>query len=213
MSRVFGADDDLRDAVFRDADLSGAVFRETDLTGVRMHGVLLVDVELSGLVQGLVVNEVEVGTLIEDELDRRHPERVWLRAGDPDGLRRGWSLLEQLWADTVERIGRLPEEQRQRRVDGEWSAVETLRHLVFVIDSWFSHEVLRADHPFHPWGKGPDFVPALEAMGIDRDASPTFDEVLAVRLDRQATIRNWLATATSDDLERTTAPLTRQTTP
>ena len=34
-----------------------------------------VDVELSGLVQRLVVNDVEVGFLIEAELDRRHPER------------------------------------------------------------------------------------------------------------------------------------------
>jgi uncharacterized protein YjbI with pentapeptide repeats len=68
MSREFTASDDLRGASFVAADLGGAVFRESDLSGVRMHGVLLVDVELSGLVQGLVVNDVDVGPLIEADL-------------------------------------------------------------------------------------------------------------------------------------------------
>ena len=52
VARTFTSDDDLRGATFDATDLSGAVFRESDLSGVRMHGVLLVDVELSGLVQG-----------------------------------------------------------------------------------------------------------------------------------------------------------------
>jgi uncharacterized protein YjbI with pentapeptide repeats len=92
MTKAFTDDDDLRGATFVAADLSGAVFREADLSGVRMHGVLLVDVELSGLVQGLVVNDVDVGPLIEAELDRRHPERELLRSNEPEGLRRGWAF-------------------------------------------------------------------------------------------------------------------------
>jgi len=176
VAREFTGDDDLRAATFRDTDLSGAVFREADLSGVRMHGVLLVDVELSGLVQGLVVNDVDVGPLIETELDRRHPERHWLRSGDPDVLRRGCAFVEEQWASTTARIRTLPEELRQRRVGGEWSAAETMRHLIFVTDSWFSHEVRRAGDPFHAIGLPPDFVPRWDDMGIDRDATPTFDE-------------------------------------
>jgi hypothetical protein len=205
VARAFTSDDDLRGATFDAADLSGAVFRESDLSGVRMHGVLLVDVELSGLVQGLVVNEVEVGELIEAELDRRHPERPWLRSDDPEDLRRGLAFMEEQWASTEQRIRALPGQQRQRRVGGEWSAVETLRHLIFVIDSWFSHEVLRVDRPFHPVGLPPDFVASWDEMGIDRDARPTFDEVTTVRAGRLATVRDWLATATADDLTRPTA--------
>jgi hypothetical protein len=206
MSREFTASDDLRGASFVAADLGGAVFRESDLTGVRMHGVLLVDVELSGLVQRLVVNDVDVGPLIEAELDRRHPERLLFRSDEPAGLGRGWEFLERQWADTMARAAALPGELRRRRVGGEWSAVETVRHLIFVIDSWFAHEVLRAERPFHPWGLPPDFVPAWDAMGIDRDADPGFEEVAGVRAGRQQLVRDWLASVGADELARPTAP-------
>ena len=104
MAAEFTSDDDLRGATFHATDLSGAVFREADLSGVRMHGVLLVDVELSGLLQGLIVNDVDVGPLIEAELDRRHPERLWMRSDDPEELRRGWAFIEDQWASTAARI-------------------------------------------------------------------------------------------------------------
>jgi DinB superfamily/Pentapeptide repeats (8 copies) len=201
----FTSDDDLRGATFHATDLSGAVFREADLSGVRMHGVLLVDVELSGLLQGLIVNDVDVGPLIEAELDRRHPERLWMRSDDPRELRRGWEFIEDQWASTAARIRSLPEEMRQQRVGGEWSATETLRHLIFVTDSWFSHEVVRAHEPFHASGLPPDFVPNWDEMGIDRTATPSFDEVADVRAGRQAILREWLAAATADDLARPTA--------
>src|SRR5262245_19657673 len=206
MSREFTAEDDLRGASFVATDLAGAVFREADLSGVRMHGVILVDVELSGLVQRLVVNDVDVGPLIEAELDRRHPERLLFRSRDPAELRRGWEFLERQWAETTERIAALPEEQRQRRVGDEWSAVETLRHLIAVTDSWFAHEALRIERPFHPWGLPCDFIPAWDEMGIDRAAAPSFDEVVRVRAERQQLVRDWLATAGVDELARPTAP-------
>lgn len=47
---------------FDGTDLSGAVFRDVDLTGAT----------ISGLISGLTVNEVEVGPLIDAELDRRY---------------------------------------------------------------------------------------------------------------------------------------------
>src|SRR5215471_11490462 len=66
--------------LFADEDLSDAVFRETDLSRARMYGVLLTGANLDGDITGLVVNGVEVAPLIEAELDRRHPERIALRA-------------------------------------------------------------------------------------------------------------------------------------
>jgi hypothetical protein len=68
---------------FDDTDLSGAVFRDVDLTGAT----------ISGLISGLTVNEVEVGPLIDAELDRRYPERIMMRSDNPEELRRGWALV------------------------------------------------------------------------------------------------------------------------
>ena len=56
-------------------------------------------------------------------------------------------------------------------------------------DSWFSHEVVRANEPFHASGLPPDFVPNWDEMGIDRTATPSFDEVADVRAGRQAILR------------------------
>lgn len=45
-------------------------------------------------------------------------------------------ILEALWARTVERARRLPPELLHESVDGEWSFIETFRHLVFATGSW-----------------------------------------------------------------------------
>jgi hypothetical protein len=43
-------------------------------------------------------------------------------------------------------------------------------------------------------------------MGIDRGAAPSFDEVVAVREERQRLVGDWLAGASVDDLGRAVAP-------
>ena len=65
-----------------------------------------------------------------------------LRPADPDGMRAAWEALEQTWAATIDRAERLTEAQRHESVDGEWSFVETLRHLVFAMDKWFTAPIL-----------------------------------------------------------------------
>ena len=77
----------MRAREFVSEDLAGAVFREVDLTGARMFGVLLTDADLDGDITGLRVNEVEIGPLVEAELDRLHPERAAFRPTTADGLR------------------------------------------------------------------------------------------------------------------------------
>jgi hypothetical protein len=80
--------------------------------------------------------------------------------------------------------------------------VETLRHLVFVHDSWFRRCVLGLTEPFTAMGLGPPFVMDRE-NGLDPSARPSLDEVLAVR-DRQASeIETWLAQVTPDRLAQT----------
>ena len=146
-----------------------------------MVGVVMQDAEIDGLVTNLVVNGVEVMSYVEAELDRRHPVRLLIRSDQPDDLREAWRQLRDDWATTTERVRSMPENSEHHGVDGEWSMVETLRHLVFVHDSWFRRCVLGSTDLFTPMGIGPDFVPDREEQGLDLAAAPTLDEDLAGR--------------------------------
>src|SRR4029450_5741648 len=108
-----------RGARFTRVDLSGVRMRDVDLTGARIVDALLVGAQLSGLIDGLTVNDVEVAPLVAAELDRRHPERLLLRAEDPAGLREGWAAVEAFWRPTLAAAEDLPESGGQERVEGE----------------------------------------------------------------------------------------------
>ena len=187
---------------FADVDLSGAVFREVDLTGARMSGVLLIDADIDGAIDGLVVNGVQVGPLISDELDRRHPERTKLRPTDAAGCREAWRTVESFWSPTMARALALPEADRHRSVGGEWSFTQTLRHLVFVTDAWLGRAVLGEVAPFHPLGLPASFITDGELFGIDSGAEPSYAEVVAAREERLTTVRDFLSTLTDEDLTR-----------
>ena len=187
---------------FDDEDLAGAEFRECDLSGARLVGVVLQDVEIDGLVANLRVNGVEVMPYVEAELDRRHPVRLLIRSEEPGDLRKAWRQLGDDWATTVERVRSMPEGSEHEGVDGEWSMVETLRHLVFVHDSWFRRCVLGLTEPFTAMGLASAFVPDQEELGLDQSARPSLDEVLIVR-DRQASeVEALLAEVTPEQLEK-----------
>jgi uncharacterized protein YjbI with pentapeptide repeats len=91
---------DLVGARFRRVDLTGARFYEVDLSGVRMRGAYLRDVEISGDLESMRVNGIDVAPLIEAELDQRHPERSKLRPTDAAGFREAWTVIKALWAET-----------------------------------------------------------------------------------------------------------------
>jgi hypothetical protein len=198
--------DDLRGARFVNRDMTGAEFRDVLMVGVRMRGIWLKDVDIDAAIDGLRINGVDVAPLIEAELDRRHPERVLLRSTTVGGAREAWAFVESMWAATTARAAALPDADRHRSVDAEWSFVQTLRHLVFVTDAWFSHAVLGEARPYHPAGLVADFMEGAEAYGIDRAAAPTFDEVVALRADRLSRVRGFLAAADQDDLDRVREP-------
>jgi hypothetical protein len=187
-------------ARFDNQDLTDAEFRECDLTRARMIGVVMQDAVIDGLVNNLVVNGVEVTSYVEAELDRRHPVRLLIRSTDPADLREGHRQFRATWAATVERLREMPQGSEHQRVGGEWSAVETLRHLVFVHDSWFRRCCLGSTQPFTAIGLASDFVPDQEEQGLDRAAVPGLDEVLAVCDDQAAELERWLATVTADEL-------------
>jgi hypothetical protein len=187
-------------ARFQDQDLTDAEFRECDLTRARLIGVVMQDAVIDGLVTNLVVNGVEVTSYVEAELDRRHPVRLLIRSADPAGLREAARQLRAGWAATLGRLRQMPGGSEHRRVGGEWSATETLRHLVFVHDSWFRRCCLGSAGPFTAIGLACEFVPDQEEQGLDRAAAPSLGEVLAVRDVQGAELERWLSAVTPDEL-------------
>lgn len=179
-----------------DEDLHGAEFRECDLTGARLIGVVMQDAVIDGLVTNLVVNGVEVTGYVEAELDRRHPVRVLLRSDDPADLREAARQLHAGWAATIERLRRTPGIEC-RGVNDEWSAVQTLRHLVFVHDSWFRRCCLGSTDLFTPMGIGPSVEPYREAHGLDLSLDPDLDEIVRVRAAQVAELETWLDEVTA----------------
>lgn len=198
-------------AEFVDADLRGALFVRTDLRevdvrgamlhGARFRGVELCDVRIDGELRNVVVNGVDIAPLVEAELDRRMPERPKMRPTDADGYREAWSILERLWGETVERARALSPAALHESVDGEWSFVETLRHLSFATAAWVGRMLLGDPDPYHPldlpWDEAP---PEWDFLPRDREARPTLDEVLALRAERWAMVATVLDDLTDEQL-------------
>ena len=120
--------------------------------------------------------------------------------GDADAFRTTWAAVESLWGGTVARARALPAGGEHERVDGEWSFVETLRHLVFVTDAWVGRAVLGGSAPYHPLGLPPTGMTKPSVPG-DLAARPPLDDVLALRAERQATVRDVLGSLTDEGLE------------
>jgi len=197
----------LTGARFHDVDLTGARFDLVDLTGVTIRGSALVNVDISGEIENLRVNGVDVVPLVEAELNRRYPDRVKMRPADADGFREAWGILERLWPQTVERARRLAPDLLHEQVDGEWSFIETLRHLVFATDAWVRRAVLGEPSPWDPLDLPHDEMPDEPSVPRDRGARPSLDQVLALRADRMATVRQVLASLTDEQLADRTEPV------
>ena len=200
-----GGSEEFRGARFDVADLRGARFTDCDLTGVTIRDGWLVNVSISGYLNNVTVNGVDVTDFVSAELDRRHPERVQFREGrTADDVRAMWDTIERLWAQAIERAGRLPAAALTQQVNEEWSFEQTLRHLVFITDAWASRTVLDEEMPYHHLGLPQSWYPAADAaaLGIDLTAQPSYAEILAARADRMAVMRRIVAGLTDDSLGR-----------
>jgi DinB superfamily/Pentapeptide repeats (8 copies) len=200
-------DADLRGARFESVDLSDACFRAVDLSRVVMRSVDLVDVDIHGEIENVTINGVDIGPLIDAELNRRYPLRPKMRPADPAGFREAWAILGGLWTETVERARRLPPALLHESVDGEWSFIETLRHLVFATDSWVGRVILGDPSPWHALGLPWDEMPETPAVPRDRDARPSLDAILELRRDRMSTVREVIESLTDVTLDTHTDPV------
>jgi hypothetical protein len=81
--------------------------------------------------------------------------------------------------------------------------VESLRHVVLLIDLWLSKAVLGDADPFHPIALPPSFMPPkLPGSSIDPDVQPSFDETCEVVHVRIAGLRTYVDGLTQEELDR-----------
>lgn len=190
---------DSEGATFIRTSFKGATVRSSDFSGVTMRGVDVagLDIDSHDLFFGsLIVNGVDVVPFVEAELNRRFPGRELQKAQTPEGLREGWVAVQVAWERTVTET---PRELVDAHVGDEWSLAETLRHLVLATDAWLRGAILRLDQPFHEIGQ--IFTGAREMgfdMSIFRADAPGFEEILAVRAERQQLVTDFLASASPE---------------
>jgi hypothetical protein len=188
---------DLAGAVFWGADLRGARFRDVDLSDATITHAWLVNVDIDAIVDGFVINGVDVTDYV-NERDPWYPLRGMIRATEPAAMAATWTALEVEWAKTISLAKALPEEMLYESVNGEWSFVDTLRHLVLAMDKWVSAPLLGL--PFNPIGL--PHAGSVSIEGLDPEVSPSVADVLAARQEQSARFRDYLASITADDVAR-----------
>ena len=191
--------EDFEGARFVRTSFRGATLRSCDVSGVTMRSVDAngLDIDDHDLFFGsLIVNGVDVVPLVDAELNRQFPGRELQKAQTSDGLRDGWVAVQAAWATTM---ANTPMELVDAHVDDEWSLAQTLRHLVLATDAWLRGAIMGMKQPFHEIGL--IFTGAAE-MGFDmsvfRADAPEFEDVLAVRTERQQLVTDFLADTTPE---------------
>ena len=187
-------------ATFVKTSFKGATMRFSDVSGVTMRSVDVdgLDIDSHDLAFGtLIVNGVDVVPLVEAELNRQFPGRELQRSQTPEGLREGW----------VARAGRVGDDGRRHacatsstptsRTSGPWP--QTLRHLVLATDAWLRGGISGWSSPSTRSARSSPAPPrwASTCRSSATDA-PTFEEILAVRAERQQLVTDFLATATPE---------------
>jgi hypothetical protein len=129
-----------------------------------------------------------------------------------DGFRNAWSTVEATWAMTFDGARRVPETALHESVNGEWSFVETQRHLIFVTDAWIGRTVLGSADPYHRLGLPPDHRTGkpdtavdVSAWGIDVFAEASLNEVLDTRRERMSLVQGVLQRLAPASLQQTCA--------
>ena len=116
----------------------------------------------------------------------------------------GFAVVEEMWEPTIERARGLPISKIHERVNGEYSFVQTLRHLLFAWDVWITRMVLRIPNGYHPWGVPPEGADPPEGGGADVEVE--LDSVLQVRAGKFARVGTYLSSASDAALQTVVSP-------
>ena len=196
---IFSGSQGFEGATFVETSFRGATLRSSDVSGMRMRETAVggLDIDSHDLFFGsLIVNGVDVVPFVDAELNRLFPGRELQKAQTPDGLRDGWVAVQAAWKTTMTST---PPALVDAHVEDEWSLAQTLRHLILATDAWLRGGIMRMEQPFHELGQ--IFAGAAEMgfdMSIFRADAPAFEEILAVRAERQQLVTDFLATATPE---------------
>lgn len=196
VSEFFG--EDLSDSVYWGVDLRRALFRDADLSGARFFHTLWSDASIDGIIDRLVVNGVDVTAYVNSH-DRWYPLRTHLEPATASDLRKVWVSLQKEWSALLSHVSELPAEEASRSVNGEWSALDTLRHLIFAIEKWFFLPVLH-EQEFSPIGLPNSGSVDFPWPGLTLEADPSWDEVLDVRNERIKIFTDYIEALEFDSL-------------
>jgi hypothetical protein len=199
--------EDLSGSNFEQVNLSNSRFRNIEMAQAKITG-MLIDVEIGAMIQNLRVNGVDVVPLVQAELNRKYPDRAIVMGPQTvDDVSKAWDIVEGLWAGTIDRARKLPPDLLHEQVDQEWSFIETLRHLIFIVDAWLVRTVLGESDPWHRLGLPHDEARDLPELRHEAGLRPSLDEVLEVHADRTDTVGRVIAELTEDQLNSMTTPV------
>ena len=203
--------EDFSEAMFWGVDLTKSTWRDVNFTGARMKSVWVVDVDIDGSVDRLVVNGVDVTEFV-NEHDIWYPLRGMLRPTDVAGVRAALDALAAAWSATIDDARSLSDAQLHESVGGEFSFIQTQQHLVFGVDKWFRVPLL-GQNTFHALGLPNTGSRDFGWNGIDLDERPSLDEVLAVRAGQSAQLGVFVDSLSDDDFGREVEVLENGTVP
>jgi len=207
--------------IFENRDLSGSVFHNVNLSQVTFEDVNLSEATIrnanlgnlsieDAYIGGLKVFGFRIDQLIEDELDRRDPERVRLRMADPYDLECVKAVLRHLDEVRAEFCTFLrstdPALLITKPAPDQWSALENVRHLVFAEDLYLNRWLLQNQKPMSKLGVLPSFL-AGDAGYSEVGSQPTDDlaTVLAAWEELHAQTWQFVGGLTSEELRRDTS--------
>jgi hypothetical protein len=211
---------DMAGAVFRDVNLEGAAFENVNLIGAEFYNVSLArssirNASLQDLtiddanLKGLTISGLRIDLLIEDELDRRDPERQRLRMADrhdPESVLFVMEQLEEIRRGFYATLRAAdPPLLVRRPAPGRWSAIENVRHLLFAEDSYLNRRILGNDEPLSKLGLVPAHLegdPGVDDVGTE--PCEELEPVLAAWDGAHARTRAYLAGVTPEELQRIT---------
>lgn len=191
-------DRDFADSTFWGVRFQRATIRDADFSGSNFFHVLLRNVSIDGEIERLVVNGVDVTNYV-NERDRWWPLRNNLSPDSVPVLVESWTTLSREWTMLLNRVSSADPSVVSTSVGGEWTLSETLRHLVFAMDKWFSLPIQRK-HSFAAIGLPNTSSQDRPWPGLDPRAHPDFAEILATRTAQHSDFTSFISTMVIEDL-------------